>query len=43
MDEELKNLKEKLEATEKEREEYLNGWKRAKADLLTIRGKKLPE
>jgi len=34
MDEELKNLKEKLEATEKEREEYLNGWKRAKADFI---------
>ena len=29
-----KELKEKLEKTEKEKEEYLNGWKRAKADFI---------
>lgn len=28
------NLEEKLELTEKERDEYLDGWKRAKAELI---------
>jgi len=31
---ELKRLKEELEKSEKEKEEYLNGWKRAKADFI---------
>jgi molecular chaperone GrpE len=30
----IEELKQKLEACEKEREEYLNGWKRAKADFI---------
>jgi molecular chaperone GrpE len=30
-------LQEKLELAEKERDEYLNGWKRAKADLINAR------
>jgi molecular chaperone GrpE len=33
-DAETKELQEKLEKTEKEREEYLNGWKRVKADFI---------
>lgn len=31
---ELEELKKKLEECEKQREEYLNGWKRAKADFI---------
>ncbi len=31
---EAKEYREKLEACEKARDEYLNGWKRAKADLI---------
>lgn len=30
------NLKEKFEKSEREREEYLNGWKRAKADFINF-------
>lgn len=30
----IKELEEKLSLCEKERDEYLNGWKRAKADLI---------
>lgn len=30
----IEELQKKLEACEKEREEYLNGWKRAKADFI---------
>lgn len=30
----IKDLQEKLTACQKERDEYLNGWKRAKADLI---------
>ncbi len=33
----IKELQEKLELAEKERDEYLNGWKRAKADLLNTK------
>lgn len=31
------DIQKKIEALEKEREEYLNGWKRAKADLINFR------
>ncbi|MEK7564923.1 MAG: nucleotide exchange factor GrpE [Patescibacteria group bacterium] len=31
------NLEEKLELTEKERDEYLDGWKRAKAELINAK------
>lgn len=31
---EVKELKEKLERCEKDKDEYLNGWRRAKADLI---------
>ncbi|MBI4118737.1 MAG: nucleotide exchange factor GrpE [Parcubacteria group bacterium] len=34
MEEEKKQIEEKLLLCEKERDEYLNGWKRAKADLI---------
>lgn len=38
MDEqEKKQLEEKLALAEKERDEYLNGWKRAKADLINAK------
>src|SRR3989344_6100108 len=38
MDEEKnKELEEKLVLAEKERDEYLNGWKRAKADLINAK------
>ena len=30
----IEELKQKIEACEKERDEYLNGWKRAKADFI---------
>ncbi len=33
----IKELEEKLSLTEKERDEYLNGWKRAKADLINAK------
>ena len=33
-DKEIKKLKNKLKETEKQAEEYLNGWKRTKADYL---------
>jgi molecular chaperone GrpE len=33
----LKDLEEKLVKCEKEREEYLNGWKRAKADYINLK------
>ncbi|MEK7629520.1 MAG: nucleotide exchange factor GrpE [Patescibacteria group bacterium] len=31
------NLEEKLELTQKERDEYLDGWKRAKAELINAK------
>lgn len=31
------NLEEKLKSTEKERDEYLDGWKRAKAELINAK------
>lgn len=34
---EAKNLPKKLEKLEKERDEYLDGWKRAKADLINYK------
>ncbi|MEK7464383.1 MAG: nucleotide exchange factor GrpE [Patescibacteria group bacterium] len=34
---ELKEYKEKLEKCEQERDEYLNGWKRAKADFINYK------
>ncbi len=37
MEEEKKQLEEKLSLCEKERDEYLNGWKRAKADLINAK------
>jgi len=37
---ELKKIKEKLEECEKEKEEYLNGWKRTKADFLNYKKEK---
>jgi len=33
----LKDLKEKVERLERERDEYLNGWKRSKADLVNFK------
>lgn len=33
----IKKLREKLKATQKERDEYLAGWQRAKADLINAR------
>ncbi|TSC67744.1 MAG: molecular chaperone GrpE [Parcubacteria group bacterium Gr01-1014_73] len=33
----IKKLREKLKATQKERDEYLTGWQRAKADLINAR------
>jgi len=33
----IKKLREKLKATQKERDEYLVGWQRAKADLINAR------
>lgn len=33
----IKKLREKLRATQKERDEYLAGWQRAKADLINAR------
>ncbi|MBI4119929.1 MAG: nucleotide exchange factor GrpE [Parcubacteria group bacterium] len=36
IEEGAKDLEEKLRLAEKERDEYLNGWKRAKADLINI-------
>ena len=37
MEEEKKELEEKLSLCEKERDEYLNGWKRAKADMINAK------
>lgn len=37
MEEEKKELEEKLLLCEKERDEYLNGWKRAKADTINAK------
>lgn len=37
MEEELKKLKEQLEKSEAEREQYLSGWQRAKADYLNYK------
>jgi molecular chaperone GrpE len=37
MEEELKNLKEQLEKMEAERDQYLSGWQRAKADYLNYK------
>ena len=37
MEEEKKELEEKLLLCEKERDEYLNGWKRAKADMINAK------
>lgn len=34
---EIEALKEKIETLEKERDEYLNGWKRAKADYVNMK------
>jgi molecular chaperone GrpE len=36
-EERLKRLRERLAAVEKERKEYLDGWQRAKADLVNFR------
>ena len=33
----IKKLREKLKTTQKERDEYLAGWQRAKADLINAR------
>ena len=33
----IKKLREKLKTTQKERDEYLAGWQRAKADLINSR------
>jgi len=38
---EVKELKRKLEGMEKERDEYLNGWRRAKADLINYKNDEL--
>jgi molecular chaperone GrpE len=43
---ELENLKQELEKIKQERDEYLNGWKRAKADLINYQkdeGKRFEE
>lgn len=37
MEEEIKNLKEQLEKTGAERDQYLSGWQRAKADYLNYK------
>lgn len=37
MEEELKKLKEQLEKAEAERDQYLSGWQRAKADYLNYK------
>jgi len=37
VDDEIKILQEKLSLAEKERDEYLNGWKRAKADFVNAK------
>jgi molecular chaperone GrpE len=37
MEEELKNLKEQLEKAEADRDQYLSGWQRAKADYLNYK------
>lgn len=34
---EIEDLKKKLEETEKEKQEYLEGWKRAKADFINFK------
>lgn len=38
---EVKELKKKIELLEKERDEYLNGWRRAKADLINYKNEEL--
>lgn len=38
---EIAELKRKLENLEKERDEYLNGWRRAKADLINYKNEEL--
>lgn len=38
-EENIDELKEKLEECEKEKEEYLNGWKRSKADFINYKNK----
>lgn len=37
MEEEIKNLKEQVEKIEAERDQYLSGWQRAKADYLNYK------
>ena len=37
MEEEIKKIEEKLAECQKQSEEYLNGWKRAKADFINLK------
>lgn len=41
MAEDIEELNKKLELCEKERDEYLNGWRRAKADLANYKNEEL--